>query len=644
MKRLLLLCWLALSPFTGVAQTTSDIVCADDLKVHEIPFRHPVGCEIWDCCPSCPGPLPLDWRIHLAGDSVQPIELEFHGLTADQLKRLKVEGNAKFVADGRLLVQKGDSIVHGLTFSREKKDQVFAAGKIALKPSSSKPEVQAKSEADLGRVDFSINQVSGQVVVRQMSKAAILRKCKTLGGSGSSPPSARPASSASALGVVREDGSDRFHLIATFPDGLGRLVWSPSNGWETRWSRYTDVDEAANRFLGFLAPLSWYDHASVTGGTAGLQRGPQIQAYISYLDPRGSQNSDVLLAQPSWFTDLSGQFVYQWTSIVPPAATQNARQGFWPMSGSAWTEPTSWHASVFGLDDNWGIPLNRPRSLREFRGSSTQAWQFIEHGRPSRSGYEPDNLGMGLQSSVFNSQDHSTWLFVRSALLRTPFFILPEVWCRIVHPTQPANDRWVSLGSPFPRSDRPDFQAIEMAPPIAVAREEGGLFKINLFVLVLATTGTGQPGDSLQWELWERFFDGNQWQNWASHGMIPGEVADVLRTDFNNIPPFLITTGVVWHMGGKLRINLFGSALGASTRFGIPAGKIFEYFWDGNVWKWGALRDAPPSAMGLFVQSSYVLDTPTRVHIGVLGSGNGEIWEMSWGDSSDWSFERLYPR
>jgi hypothetical protein len=73
----------------------------------------PVGCEIVDCCPGCPGPGPIEWRIRIDTKIETHAELTFEGLSKAQLGKLKIDGAAK--RDGqRILLRAGRSRIGGI--------------------------------------------------------------------------------------------------------------------------------------------------------------------------------------------------------------------------------------------------------------------------------------------------------------------------------------------------------------------------------------------------------------------------------------------------------------------------------------------------------------------------------------------------
>jgi len=92
-------------------------ICIDRVDVLppvlEKPFKIPVGCEVIDCCPGCPGGGVMEWRIQVEAKVLEGAELRFEGLSAEDLKQLRITGNAKLEGN-RILVRRGMSTVGGL--------------------------------------------------------------------------------------------------------------------------------------------------------------------------------------------------------------------------------------------------------------------------------------------------------------------------------------------------------------------------------------------------------------------------------------------------------------------------------------------------------------------------------------------------
>jgi hypothetical protein len=78
--------------------------------MEELPV--PVGCEVVDCCPGCPGPGPLDWEILVDEKITKSVTLRFDGISQGALSRLKLGGSARLV-EGAIVVGPGKSSIGG---------------------------------------------------------------------------------------------------------------------------------------------------------------------------------------------------------------------------------------------------------------------------------------------------------------------------------------------------------------------------------------------------------------------------------------------------------------------------------------------------------------------------------------------------
>ena len=63
--------------------------CIEDVRaipprVARLPI--PVGCELVDCCPGCPAPGPLDWKVKRLAPPLASVSLHFEGLSALPIK------------------------------------------------------------------------------------------------------------------------------------------------------------------------------------------------------------------------------------------------------------------------------------------------------------------------------------------------------------------------------------------------------------------------------------------------------------------------------------------------------------------------------------------------------------------------------
>jgi hypothetical protein len=78
----------------------------------------PVGCEIIDCCPECPGfgAMPIDWLVRVDGDPFDEIVLRFENLHPTMQERLRIEGKARWLGASRLEIQgRGEVAIRGFS-------------------------------------------------------------------------------------------------------------------------------------------------------------------------------------------------------------------------------------------------------------------------------------------------------------------------------------------------------------------------------------------------------------------------------------------------------------------------------------------------------------------------------------------------
>jgi hypothetical protein len=100
---------------------TGPIVSPGCFQVPDLSDWVPVGCEIVDCCPFCPGPLEfIDWVINVAGDPFDLLTLKFADLSPEAAAKVTVEGSASWNAERQTLEIKGGGrvLVRGLPAER----------------------------------------------------------------------------------------------------------------------------------------------------------------------------------------------------------------------------------------------------------------------------------------------------------------------------------------------------------------------------------------------------------------------------------------------------------------------------------------------------------------------------------------------
>ena len=105
-------------PSHGFGQKVVDRLCiADALKA--APFENgrpiPIGCELVDCCPGCPGAGAIEWRIQIGGAGITGAELTLEGLSGDEVSRVRVQGARP--ERNRLLLGRGLTRIQGLPFA-----------------------------------------------------------------------------------------------------------------------------------------------------------------------------------------------------------------------------------------------------------------------------------------------------------------------------------------------------------------------------------------------------------------------------------------------------------------------------------------------------------------------------------------------
>lgn len=121
----------------------------------------PVGCTTTDCCPGCPAREAIDWRIRLAGDTVESVVLEFEDLPADTRAHLRIEGAAGWADERRLEISPGAAFVRG--FPREPAGRAPVAVPRIGRLRGGLERIRDTA----GAFDFSVEQFVGRVRVNE---------------------------------------------------------------------------------------------------------------------------------------------------------------------------------------------------------------------------------------------------------------------------------------------------------------------------------------------------------------------------------------------------------------------------------------------------------------------------------------------
>jgi hypothetical protein len=172
----LLLFLLAAPPLAGAFNDRLvDRICITDLQASATLEKRkpiPVGCELVDCCPGCPGPGPIEWRVAIDAKILAGAELRFEGLSPAELKRLKIEGNARRDGD-RIVLRPGPSRIRGLPFKTEAQVPVGLLRPLARK----KPAAGAVPARGTVTERLSVRQFLGQFLVNKFDWTFLVRRC-----------------------------------------------------------------------------------------------------------------------------------------------------------------------------------------------------------------------------------------------------------------------------------------------------------------------------------------------------------------------------------------------------------------------------------------------------------------------------------
>jgi hypothetical protein len=129
----------------------------------------PVGCEIIDCCPGCPGGGTLEWRIEVGKTVFEGAELRFEGLSPGTLQKLSISGGGKLDGD-RIVLRPGTTILKGLPRTASGKVPVASLTPILVKDASAKL-VPLLSKRKPSPKDVDADKLVATITVRQLRGA-----------------------------------------------------------------------------------------------------------------------------------------------------------------------------------------------------------------------------------------------------------------------------------------------------------------------------------------------------------------------------------------------------------------------------------------------------------------------------------------
>lgn len=136
------------------------------------PTPIPVGCEIIDCCPGCPGVGPIDWRVRINGQALRGAELRFEGAEPQLLSGLKISGNATLEGD-RIILRPGQSTISGFGATASGRVPVGLlipqidrdAGARLQSQVSNRAVTRGDTDAGAERGDITVEQLLGPFLV-----------------------------------------------------------------------------------------------------------------------------------------------------------------------------------------------------------------------------------------------------------------------------------------------------------------------------------------------------------------------------------------------------------------------------------------------------------------------------------------------
>lgn len=154
-------------------------ICLDDFIVElDEPFI-PVGCEVIDCCPGCPGPGFIDWRINVEGNLASNVDIKFSNMPKSAFKNLKIKGNGFVQKDGSIRVGQGQTIISGLP--TVDKQPVIAIPKFRIQSKEELSKELAKErrleKQPVAELKFSVEQMIGSYVVNEYIFVGSIRLC-----------------------------------------------------------------------------------------------------------------------------------------------------------------------------------------------------------------------------------------------------------------------------------------------------------------------------------------------------------------------------------------------------------------------------------------------------------------------------------
>lgn len=172
-----------LAPSVDATPFALDVkICNIDVPVELPSKKFPIGCEILDCCPGCPGPGPLEIRLDFAAPTGSEARLSVGGVPEAALRALKLGGNAKWTDGGTLVLAPGESSIRGWP-SDAKQVPVFTPqvrfADTAIRGLATADSTAADQPPE-ATASLSVTQFLGRFPVREYAVRYTIRVCPQL--------------------------------------------------------------------------------------------------------------------------------------------------------------------------------------------------------------------------------------------------------------------------------------------------------------------------------------------------------------------------------------------------------------------------------------------------------------------------------
>lgn len=160
--------------------------CLTDIIVIEFNIPDiPVGCEVIDCCPGCPGPGPIDWRIRLTGNPIEKMTFQFDNLSPDEAQRLELRGNGRWVSPSRLELRRGETVIRGFRDRRGTgvRPPIATPRVVVSRAMLQQDAAGANADAQRGPSELRliVEQVMGRFVVNEYVVVYRFNRCGPVG-------------------------------------------------------------------------------------------------------------------------------------------------------------------------------------------------------------------------------------------------------------------------------------------------------------------------------------------------------------------------------------------------------------------------------------------------------------------------------